>query len=155
MNEGLEASADQSSAQRAIDKQHLNLLSIFHFVGAGLAFLGVGFVLVHYALMSTLTNNAALWAKNQAGPPPAEFFAMFKWFYLMFGGWFGTTLLFNMLAGFYLRARKHRTVCFITAALNCLHIPFGTVLGIFTIIVLVRDSVRRSFEQRSYGVSVE
>jgi hypothetical protein len=36
--------------QRKIDADHLKLLAIFHFVGAGLAVLGLLFLLGHYAL---------------------------------------------------------------------------------------------------------
>jgi hypothetical protein len=60
--------------------------------------------------------------------------------------WFGASLVLNILAGKYLGARKHRTFCFVVAATNCLYTPLGTVLGIFTIIVLLRDSVRATFQ---------
>jgi hypothetical protein len=33
----------------------------------------------------------------------------------------------------------------VIAALLCMFMPFGTVLGVFTIIVLVRDSVKALF----------
>jgi len=33
--------------QRKIDEDHLNLLGIFHFVGAGLAMLGLLFLVAH------------------------------------------------------------------------------------------------------------
>ena len=52
----------------------------------------------------------------------------------------------NLLSGLYLRARKYRMFSIIVAALNCLQIPFGTVLGVFTIVVLVRESVRELYE---------
>jgi len=42
----------------------------------------------------------------------------------------------------FLRDRRHRTFSMAIAALDCLHIPFGTILGILTFIVLGRDSVR-------------
>jgi hypothetical protein len=32
------------------------------------------------------------------------------------------------------------------AALSCAFMPFGTVLGVFTIVVLVRPSVKQLFE---------
>jgi hypothetical protein len=147
MDEELESSRNQ----RTVDRQHLNLLSVFHFVGAGLALLGLGFVFVHFAFMRTVMNSAATWAKDPAAAPPPEFFEMFKWIYLILGGWYGTSLVLNLLAGFYLRAQKHRGFCFVVAGVNCLHIPIGTVLGIFTIIVLARDSVRAAFQVEAQG----
>jgi hypothetical protein len=135
----------------AVDKQHLNLLSVFHFVGAGFALLGIAFVFLHYALLSTVMNNPAMWGKNPAAAPPPGFFDMFRWVYVVLGGWMGASLVLNLLAAIYLRAQKHRTFCFVVAATNCLHMPLGTVLGIFTIIVLARDSVRMAFAPRTYG----
>ena len=40
-----------------------------------------------------------------------------------------------------LQRRRHRTFTLIMAGINCLHIPFGTALGVFTFIVLQRPSV--------------
>ena len=50
------------------------------------------------------------------------------------------------LAGRYLLQRTHYTFCLVVAAIACLLMPFGTALGIFTIIVLMRPSVREMFE---------
>src|SRR4051812_15856657 len=132
--------------QRKIDSDHLNLLSIFHFVGAGFAVLGILFLLAHYAFLHTIFENSKIWANQKGGPPPAEFFAVFKWFYLVGGIWFAVSAILNVLSGLFLRARKHRTFSMIVAGINCLHMPLGTVPGVFTIIVLVRDSVRHLYE---------
>ena len=51
-----------------------------------------------------------------------------------------------MISGFCLHARKHRTFSLIVGGVNFLHLPLGTVLGVFTIIVLIRDSVRELYE---------
>ncbi len=45
-----------------------------------------------------------------------------------------------------LKKRKARTFCMVVAAFECLGVPYGTLLGIFTFIVLGRDSVTRLFE---------
>jgi hypothetical protein len=131
--------------QRKIDADHLKLLSIFHFVGAGLAVLAMLFLLVHYAIMHTVMTNPKMWEHQKNGPPP-EFFAMFKWFYLIFGVWLVGSFILNLISGFCIRARKGRTFSLVVAGINCLHFPLGTVLGVFTIIVLIRDSVRELYE---------
>jgi hypothetical protein len=41
--------------------------------------------------------------------------------------------------------RKHFTFCLIMAAVECIFMPFGTVLGTFTILVINRPSVRELF----------
>jgi hypothetical protein len=41
--------------------------------------------------------------------------------------------------------RKHYWFSFVIACIECIFMPFGTVLGVFTIIVLARESVKRLF----------
>jgi hypothetical protein len=135
-----------SSDQRKIDADHLKLLSVFHFVGAGLALLGMLFLLVHFAIFHAFFANPKMWQDQRPGPPPAELFAIVKWFYLLFGVWFLASAVLNVISGFCLRANKYRTFSLVVAAINCLHIPLGTVLGIFTIIVLIRSSVRELYD---------
>ncbi len=134
--------------QRKVDADHLKLLAIFHFVGAGLALLGLLFVFAHYSFMNFFFANPKLWEGQKGGPPPAEFFAIFKWFYLVAAVWLVTCLILNLLAAFSLRAKRHRTFTLVVAGLNCVHMPLGTILGVFTIIVLLRESVRELYEVR-------
>ena len=132
--------------QRKVDADHLRLLAIFHFVSAGFAVIGMLFLLAHYSLVRFFFDNPKLWEGQKGGPPPAEFFAVFKWFYVVFAVWLVVSLVLNLLSGCCLRAKKCRTFSLIVAGVNCIHIPLGTVLGIFTIIVLTRDSVREVYE---------
>lgn len=133
--------------QRNIDIDHLNLLSIFHFVGAGLAALGTLFIMAELAFMQFIFSNQALW-QNQKGPPPPEiFFVMMKVVYGLMGLWFVASLILNLLSGLFLRQRRHRTFSLVVGCINCGHVPLGTVLGVFTIIVLARDSVKGLYDQ--------
>lgn len=133
--------------QRKIDADHLNVLAIFHFVGAGLAALGILFLVAHYAFMHAIITNPEIW-KNQKRPmpmPPDQIFTIIKWFYLAGAVWFMSSGVLNVISGLCLRARKGRTFSLVVAGINCLHIPLGTVLGVFTIVVLMRDSVRELY----------
>jgi hypothetical protein len=132
--------------QRKIDADHLKLLSVFHFVGAGLAVLGILFLLGHYAVFNAFFSNPKMWENQKQTPPPAEFFAIFKWFYVIFAVWFVGSGILNLLSGLFIRSRKHRTFSLVVSGINCLHIPLGTVLGVFTMIVLIRESVRELYE---------
>jgi uncharacterized membrane protein HdeD (DUF308 family) len=78
--------------------------------------------------------------------PPEQIFAMLKWIYLAGAVWFVASGILNLISGLCLRARKGRTFSLVVAGINCLHIPLGTVLGVFTIIVLIRDSMRELYE---------
>jgi hypothetical protein len=44
-----------------------------------------------------------------------------------------------------LGTKRHYVFCMIVAVLSCLQIPLGTVLGVFTIVVLARPSVKELF----------
>ena len=137
--------------QSAIDREHLRLLSIFHFVAAGLACVGLLFVAGHYAIFHFVFSNPDFWANapKGAGPPPAFFLAMFHWLYAVFGTWFAVSGLVNILSGVFLRRLRHRTFCLAVGALNCLHLPLGTILGVFTFIVLTRESVAKAYAEQS------
>ena len=43
--------------QQRRDREHVKLLAIFHFLFGGLAFVGIGFLCVHYAIMHTVFSN--------------------------------------------------------------------------------------------------
>jgi hypothetical protein len=132
--------------QRKVDSDHLKLLAIFHFIGCGLGLLGILLILGHYAIFSTIFTNPKLWQNQKQGPPPQEIFAMLKWIYLVFGCWFLASVILNLMSGLFILARKHRVFSLVVAAINCLHMPLGTVLGVFTIIVLIRQSVVELYE---------
>lgn len=128
------------------DAEHLRLLSIFHYVTAGLGVFGMCFIGFHYYMMTTIFLQVSHADKpGKGGPPPEVFLDVFKWFYLFFGlaALIGTVL--NVLAAGFLARRRNRIFCLITGGLNCLHMPVGTLLGVFTLIVLNRDSVREKF----------
>ena len=76
---------------------------------------------------------------------------LFGWFFILFAAGmiiFGLSFaICLLLAGRFLARRVHYTFCFVMAALACMFFPFGTVLGIFTIIVLSRTGVKDLFDQ--------
>jgi hypothetical protein len=43
----------------------------------------------------------------------------------------------------------HYIFCLVIAAVECIFMPFGTVLGVFTIIVLQRPTVKAMFRGQS------
>jgi hypothetical protein len=53
-----------------------------------------------------------------------------------------------ILAGRYITKRRHYIFCLVIASLNCLFMPFGTILGVFTIVILMRPSVKELFVPR-------
>jgi outer membrane lipoprotein-sorting protein len=137
----------QNDQQR--NREHLKLLSIFHFVFAGLALVGIGFLFVHYLIMHTVFSNVEMWQSQTQAMPPKALLDAFIWFYLFMGVLLLTGLVLNVLSGLFLLQKRNRLFSLIIGGLNCLQIPFGTALGVFTIIVLSRDSVRNLYSGQS------
>jgi hypothetical protein len=134
--------------ERWRDAEHLKLLSIFHFVVGGMCLLALAFLLLHYLMFHFVVMNPAMWqGKKEA--PPREFFEMFVWFYVFMGLMLVTGAVLNILSGLFLRRQTHRVFSLVVAGLDCIQIPFGTVLGVFTIVVLARDSVCRWYESNA------
>src|SRR6266568_5087650 len=128
------------------DKEHLRLLAIFHYVVAGLAALFSFFPLL-YTTVGTIFILAARHGTPKPGEElPPEFLG---WIFAAVG-----LLLFLvgiamaiciLLAGRCLSRNKRYTFALVMACIECLFIPFGTILGVFTIIALSRESVRTLF----------
>jgi len=84
--------------------------------------------------------------RRSHGFPGTFFGVMFVVFPAIFilCGWTLAVLLF--IAGRCLARRKHHMFCLVIAGIRCLFMPFGTVLGVFTLIVLMRPSVKAQFQ---------
>lgn len=125
------------------DLEHLRWLSIFHFVGAGISLLFVGFTLLQFVVMYYEVNRTL-------GESPNAINEMMT-FVFMFGGIYIAIeiirLIATVLAGFFIKSRKHRIFCMVVAGVNCAFIPIGTVLGVFTLVILFRDSVKELFHE--------
>lgn len=129
------------------DVEHLKLLSIFHYVVAGMAALFACFPLFHLGL-----GLFMLLAPQQFGPANSQppifvglFFVGFAAFLIALG-WGFALLVF--LAGRFIALRRHYTFCFVVACIECIFMPFGTALGVFAILVLNRPSVKQVFDPR-------
>ncbi len=72
--------------------------------------------------------------------------AIFIIFYIVMGVIICAFAIANFMSARFIKKRKNKTFSFVVAALNCIQMPFGTVLGVFTIIVLMRPSVKSGYE---------
>jgi hypothetical protein len=43
---------------------------------------------------------------------------------------------------------KNRMYCMVVAGIECIFMPFGTILGVFTLITLTKDSVKGIFAEQ-------
>jgi len=132
--------------QQQTDTDHLKLLVVFHYIVAGFAVLGLGFVLLHYTIMHAIMTNPEIWKNHKGGgPSPVLFFDLFRWIYLGMGVLLVAGGVSNLLSALFLRKRQHRIFSLIVAGINCAQFPIGTALGVFTFIVLMRNSVKESY----------
>jgi len=127
------------------DEEHLRLLSIFHYVVAALVALGALFPVIHLFLGLFIVFAADKFPNHGQPPPPAflGWILMFVALMLITFGWIFAALIFT--TGRFLAQHRHHTFCLVMAGIECIFMPFGTVLGVFTIVVLVRESVRPLF----------
>jgi hypothetical protein len=131
------------------DKEHLRLLAIFHYVVAGLAALFSFFPLLYTTVgaifIFAARHPAAAGPKPGEEPPPE----LIGWILAIVG-----SLLFLLgiaiaicilIAGRSLAKCTRYCFALVVACIECLFIPFGTILGVFTIVVLSRESVKALF----------
>lgn len=145
------------AASRA-DLDHLRLLSIFHYVFAGLAVAGLGFLALHFAVMNAMFSNPEAWnagPKGPSGPPPEFILGVMKWFYAFFALMVVAAGVANLVSGRFITRRRNRLFSLVVAGFNCVQFPFGTALGVFTFVVLLRDSVRELYQHDTRGARGE
>jgi hypothetical protein len=134
--------------QRILDDEHLRLLSIFHYLKGGITALFACIPIIHVVLGLVFIVAPHLLGHGNDQPP-----AFLGWLFVILGsflilfGWAMAALV--LIAGRCIGRRKHYTFCFVVACVECLSVPFGTVLGVFTILVLNRPSVKAAFAPRS------
>jgi hypothetical protein len=125
------------------DREHLRLLSIFYYIWAGFQSLG-GLIGLAFIGVGAFFASSRQIAQSNNPPPP--------WFGAIFAGM--GALLFvtvegmaalSFLTGRFLDRRQHHTFCVVISALNCMSLPLGTALGVFSILVLQRSSVKALF----------
>jgi hypothetical protein len=128
------------------DEEHLQLLAIFHYVVAGLAALFSFFPLLYTTVGAIFVFAARHGTVKPGEDLPPEFLG---WIFAALG-----SLLFLigiamaiciLIAGRSLALRKRYSFALVMACIECLFVPFGTILGVFTIVVLSRESVRGLF----------
>lgn len=144
--------SEQDLRQALLDQEHLRLLRIGYLVTAGMkAFMSL--IGLMYAFMGLSFALAVAHTPTRPGhPPPPE---AARWFLTVFGvGIFGFCVALAVLdfaVARRLRLRRSRIFCMIVAGIGCISVPYGTLLGIFTFLILSRPSIMRMFNVPSSG----
>ena len=83
--------------------------------------------------------------------------SLLGWLFVVIGttlfvlGW--TLAVCAIIAGRKLKHRKNRTFCMVVAAIECLNMPLGTLLGVFTLVALTQESVSARFQSSPFPES--
>ncbi len=123
------------------DSEHLKLLAIFHYVVAGMTALFACIPFIHFFMGLALVTGAFGSTDPEARPVGIGLMVIAGLFIL--AGW--TLAVLIAYAGRSLQTRRRYTYCLVMGGIECIFMPVGTVLGVFTIIVLMRDSAKELF----------
>lgn len=124
------------------NNNYLKLLSVFHYV--------VGIIIAAFACFPIIHLLMGISMVSGAVQVSDEFpFQMFGWLFVVLSsifiltGWIMAVAI--MMAGRKLAQRKAYTYCLVIAGIECIFMPFGTILGVLTIIMLMKDEVKAEF----------
>jgi len=141
-------SADSSAAATAAaDASQLHTLSILYYVLGGLNALIL-------ALTLLLVGAVVVLAARQPADPAAAtgdsttVTGIVLFIYLAAFLFSAVCAGLQFMTARRLRERRSPRFCQIVAGLSCLSVPLGTLLGVFTFIVLARPSVQAQFAAR-------
>lgn len=147
---GVQSPGPPPHPQLLEDAEHLKLLSIFQYVMAGMTALA-GCIPILHVVIGIVMVSGTLPSSPSSPPPPAAF----GWLFIGMGGmvillaW--TMAVLQFLTARWLGARRRRMFCFVMACIQCAGFPVGTALGVFTILVLQRPTVRTLFDAPDPG----
>ncbi len=123
------------------DITHLNILSGFHYLG------GVYFLLATLFISRYVLAGFMAFIRSNGTASPSESFTSWGQVIMILilvicMMAMGIALIF---AGHNLRKHKARVFCSVVAGIECLSFPLGTLLGVFTLIKLNRESAKGLF----------
>jgi hypothetical protein len=128
------------------DIKNIDLLSLFHYILGGITALFSCIPFIHVFMGLAIVSGKFFNDSNGSGPPP-----VFGWLFVITGaviiliGW--STAVCMIIAGRKLKRRKNRIFCMVVAGIECMLMPLGTILGVFTLIALSKDSINEIFDQ--------
>ncbi len=137
---------------RTEDLKHLELLGMFHYIVGGITAVFSCMPFLHVFMGLAMLSGKFFEGSNGLSPPP-----IVGWMFVIIGtvfivlGWSMAVCI--ILAGKKLKQHKNRMYCMVIAGIECIFMPFGTILGVFTLIVLNKDSVKEIFAEQASEVT--
>lgn len=123
------------------EEQNLDLLAIFHYILGALTGLFSCIPIIH------LVIGIVLLAGNYNGgdvtPRSIALIFIILAVIIILVGWIFAIMI--IIAGRRLKERRAYNYCLVVAFMECLIVPFGTVLGVFSIVTLTKETVKELF----------
>ncbi len=146
-----------SASRQIIDNEHLRLLAIFHYIKGGLIIAFSCFLITHLSLLSFFISQSGDLFPQAGGEQSFDPEGVMTVLSTVFAGFIALGVAFgaaNIISGRLIKKRQGMVFSHVIAVLNCLSIPYGTILGIFTFMVLGRPSVRDAYNAAAeHGVA--
>jgi hypothetical protein len=126
------------------DAKKLDLLAVFHYVVGGIMALFSCMPFIH-VFMGVMIISGKFFGETEGTSPPTGF----GWIFVIMGsifillGWSASICI--IIAGRKLKQRKSRIYCMVIAGIECMFMPFGTILGVFTLIALNKDPIKEAY----------
>jgi len=139
-----EVDTELISKQLIVDNEHLNLLSLFHLI-SGIFTLAYSVFMALYFGFITLILNMGHKLDAANSDFPFEFMNVIMFIFTI-------VLLIAIVLGIakifcskFIRQKTNRVFCIIISCIECFSFPYGTLLGVLSIMVLNRNSVKEIY----------
>lgn len=126
------------------DQEHLRLLTMCYYILAGSTALFSLFALLYVGVGAIVSSGIIPQNQTQNGDPRAIGYILTAIGAAVFLLGMGMAALYYLVARG-LRNQRWRILCYVMAGLSCMYIPFGTAIGVCTILVLNRPNVKNLF----------
>ena len=135
--------------QQIIDEEQLRLLSFFHYVSGAVTIAFSSMFIFHLIFFGYMTSNPELF-NNDDVVYAKEAMQIMQIFVAVFGTFVILGISYGIceiVSGVFIKQRKYRLFSMIVAIPRIIFIPYGTILSVFTFILLDRDSIKLLYEK--------
>ncbi len=128
---------------------NLRILGVFHYVFGGFVALFSMIPLLYMGMGLLISLSPALFEspKGVSEAPPMILGLVFSGIGLVGVLVIATVAVLMFVAGRNIHRTRNLNLCTVAAALACFFMPFGTILGVLTLVELNKREVRDLFEQ--------
>jgi hypothetical protein len=129
------------------DIRYLDLIALFHVIVGLVVGLFSCLPLVNLSMgLSMLSDIPKMIVQDVTFSPFALLpimFTLLPILIVVLGWMFAIAISLN---GFYIKNRQWHTYCVVIGGVETIFMPFGTVLGVFTIILLTKPNIKKLFD---------